>query len=245
MIKFIKVGKSFNSKTFALHNISLEISDGETLVLLGSSGSGKTTILKLINRLIKPTAGLIEIDGRNIADENLIKLRRSMGYVLQSIGLFPHMTVAENIAILLKLQKRSIKERQSRVRELLELVNLDYGLYAERFPDELSGGQGQRVGVARALANNPGYLLMDEPFGALDAITRMELQNELIALKQKLQKTIVFVTHDINEAQRIGDRIAVLHNGCLQQVGTPYEIINHPKSQFVSDLIAAGKNYVT
>ncbi len=243
MIKIIKICKNFNNKTFALHNLSLEINDRETLVLLGSSGSGKTTTLKLINRLIKPTAGLIEIDGRNIADKDLITLRRSMGYVFQNANLFPHMTVAENIAILLKLQKRPIKEQQSRVRELLELVNLDYRIYAERFPDELSGGQRQRVGVARALANNPRYLLMDEPFGALDAITRIELQNELIALKQKLQKTIVFVTHDINEAQRIGDRIAVLHKGCLEQIGTPNEIIHHPQSQFVSELITAGKNY--
>ncbi len=244
MITLRKICKSFNNgDTFALRDLFLEIKDGETLVLLGSSGSGKTTTLKLINRLIEPTVGLIEIDGQDITKKNLIRLRRSMGYVFQNIGLFPHMTIAENIAILLRLERRPIEERRVRVRELLELVNLDFGLYAKRFPDELSGGQQQRVGVARALATNPKYLLMDEPFGALDAITRMELQNELLELKKRLGKTIVFVTHDINEALRIGDRIAILHKGCLEQIGLPQEIIKHPGSQFVHNLVAAGRDY--
>lgn len=237
MIKLQNVAKTFNSgKTYAIKDLSLEIQDGETLVLLGSSGSGKTTTLKLINRLIDPTVGLIEVDGKDVTKQDLIKLRRSMGYVFQNIGLFPHMTIAENIAIVLRLEKKSHLEQRVRVRELLELVNLDPKLYAERFPDELSGGQQQRAGVARALAINPKYLLMDEPFGALDAITRTELQNELIQLKQQLNKTIVFVTHDINEALRIGDRIAVLHRGYLEQVGLAEEIIKKPNSQFVYDL---------
>jgi osmoprotectant transport system ATP-binding protein len=237
MIKLQNVAKTFNSgKTYAVKDLSLEIHDGETLVLLGSSGSGKTTTLKLINRLIEPTAGLIEVDGQDVTKQDLIKLRRSMGYVFQNIGLFPHMTIAENIAIVMRLEKMPVLKQKARVLELLELVNLDPKLYAERFPDELSGGQQQRVGVARALAINPQYLLMDEPFGALDAITRGELQNELIQLKQQLGKTIVFVTHDINEALRIGDRIAVIHRGFLEQVGLAEEIIKKPNSQFVYDL---------
>lgn len=238
MIRLRKVSKTFdNGKTYAIRNLSLQIEDGETLVLLGSSGSGKTTTLKLINLLIIPTTGIVEVDGKNVLEQDVIKLRRSIGYVFQHIGLFPHMTVAENIAIVLRLEKWPVKQRQKRVKELLELINLPYDLFQARLPNELSGGQQQRVGVARALASDPQYLLMDEPFAALDAVTRSELQDEMIKLKQKLHKTIVFVTHDINEALKLGDRIAVMHQGHLEQIGTGEELLAKPASGFVKDLI--------
>jgi len=238
MIKFSHVAKSYdNDKTYAIQDFSLEIHNGEMLVLLGASGCGKTTVLKMINRLIEPTAGDIEINGTNIKDYDTVKLRRSIGYVFQNVGLFPHMTVAENIAIVLRLNKIPYKKRKQRARELLETVNLEPDIFAERFPQELSGGQQQRVGVARALAADPAYLLMDEPFGAIDAITRYTLQNEILHLKKKLNKTIVFVTHDIFEALRLGDRIAIINNGRLEQVGDKKNVITQPATPFVHDLI--------
>lgn len=236
MIKLTNVAKSFdNGKTYVVKKLSLEIKTGETLVLLGSSGSGKTTTLKMINRLVEPSQGKIEIDGKNVKDFNPVTLRRSIGYVFQGIGLFPHMTVKENIAIVLRLNKCPINKRHKRARELLEMINLP-NKFAQRLPAELSGGQRQRVGVARALASNPNILLMDEPFGALDAITRDGLQNELLALKKRLQKTIVFVTHNIFEAFRLGDRIAVMNRGKLEQVADKKTIINNPATDYVHDL---------
>lgn len=239
MISIRSVSKSFgNGGSFAVDNISLEIRPGETLVLLGSSGSGKTTLLRLINRLIEPSSGTILLDEADTATLDPVQLRRRIGYVFQGIGLFPHFTVAANIAIVPRLLQWSRERRERRVGELLELVGLPAAEYAPRYPDELSGGQQQRVGVARALAGDPEYLLMDEPFGALDAITRDALQAELLALKQRLRKTIVFVTHDLQEALRLGDRVAVLHRGKLEQVGAPAELLQQPRTDFVRELFA-------
>ena len=237
MIKLDRVSKSFDGgRTYAVRDVSLRVAAGELLVLLGSSGCGKTTTLKMINRLIEPTAGTIEVGGREVRAQDTIELRRSMGYVFQGIGLFPHMTVEQNISVVLRLQGRPRGERQERARELLELVGLPPDDFGPRYPTELSGGQQQRVGVARALAADPACLLMDEPFGALDAITRDGLQEELLRLKEKLLKTIVFVTHDIFEALRLADRIAVMHAGRLEQVGPPGEILRAPATEFVKEL---------
>ncbi|ARG98672.1 glycine/betaine ABC transporter ATP-binding protein [Legionella micdadei] len=239
MIILHNVSRSFDRKeTYSVKNINLSIVDGETLILVGSSGSGKSTLLRLINHTLKPTSGSIEIDGKRIEEYPKVQLRRSMGFVFQNTGLFPHMTVAQNIAITMHLMKIPKKKRLERVNELLHLVNLDPEKYLNRYPDELSGGEQQRVGVARALATNPNYILMDEPFAALDAITRETLQNEIITLKRKLNKTIIFVTHDINEAFRLADRIAIMHEGCLEQVGTREEVLAHPATEFVSQLLS-------
>ena len=237
MISLKNVSKSFDEgRHFAINDISLNIQDGETLVLLGSSGSGKSTLLKLINRLLDSTSGTIEIDGKDIACQDPVALRRSIGYVFQGIGLFPHMTVAENITVVPRLIGWPAQKRLKRARELLRIVGLDPETYAGRFPEELSGGLQQRVGVGRALAADPVYLLMDEPFGALDALTRDTLQQEVLALKQTLNKTIVFVTHDIFEALTLGDRIAILHDGHLHQIGTKEEILQNPDTDFVRKL---------
>lgn len=246
MIVLRDLCKSFdNGNTFAVQNVSLEIAEGETLILLGSSGSGKTTTLKMINRLIEPSSGIIEVDGKNVLEQNPVELRRSIGYIFQGIGLFPHMTVEENVSIVLRLTGRPKAERRARAHELLNLVELHPNDFAERFPAELSGGQQQRVGVARGLAADPAYLLMDEPFGALDALTRDTLQQEILQLKEKLNKTIVFVTHDIFEALTLADRIAVMHNGNLEQVGTRQEILGHPATPFVQHLFEKPANQLT
>ncbi|MEE8099239.1 MAG: ATP-binding cassette domain-containing protein [Hyphomicrobium sp.] len=239
MIVLDNVSKSFDGgQSYALRDVSLTIEEGETFVLLGSSGSGKTTILRLISRLIEPTAGQITLDGRDLNDYGVIELRRNMGYVFQGIGLFPHMTVGQNVAIGLRLIGWPLPKREARARELLDLVGLEPDAYFDRFPNELSGGQQQRVAVARALATDPDYLLMDEPFGALDALTRETLQKEVLRLKATLGKTIVFVTHDILEAFILGDRIGVCNEGRLDQVGTRRELLKTPKTDFVRALLA-------
>lgn len=239
MIVLDNVCKSFDGgATYALRDVSLTIGQGETFVLLGSSGSGKTTILRLISRLIEPTSGTITLDGKDIRDYEAIALRRNMGYVFQGIGLFPHMTVGDNAGIGLRLAGMPALQRDAKVRELLGLVGLDPKSYFDRFPGELSGGQQQRVAVARALATDPAYLLMDEPFGALDALTRESLQAEVLRLKAELAKTIVFVTHDIIEAFLLGDRIGVCNEGRLEQVGTRRELLKTPNTDFVRDLLA-------
>lgn len=239
MISFRNVSKSFDDgQSHALKNVSLDVKRGETLVLLGSSGSGKTTLLRLVNRLIEPTSGSILLDDRDVAMLDPIQLRRRIGYVFQGIGLFPHLTAATNVAMVPRLLGWSQDRQHTKTIELLKLVGLDPVTYAARYPDELSGGQQQRIGVARALASDPEYLLMDEPFGALDALTRDTLQQELLSLKTRLGKTIVFVTHDIFEALTLGDRIAVMHEGQLEQVGSRQEILSTPQTPFVRDLFA-------
>jgi osmoprotectant transport system ATP-binding protein len=237
MIRLIQVSKSFdNGRSYAVQNLSLDVASGETLIILGSSGCGKTTTLKMINRLIEPSTGTIEVGGEDIMKQDPVALRRRIGYVFQGIGLFPHMTVGQNVEAVPRLLGWPLHERRARAHHLLELVGLPASGYRDRFPDELSGGQQQRVGVARALAADPAYLLMDEPFGALDALNRESLQQELLKLKEELQKTIVFVTHDIFEALLLGDRILILHEGRLEQIGTKREILSAPATPFVRDL---------
>lgn len=238
MITLDQVSKSYDGVSRIVNNLSFEVLEGEILMLLGSSGCGKSTILKMINRLIDPTEGRIYLDGKDIQQQDPIELRRSIGYVFQGIGLFPHLSIRENISMVPRLIGWPEDRINNRYRELLELVQLSPEIHADRFPDELSGGQQQRVAVARALAADPAYLLMDEPFGALDAITRDSLQQEFLELKQRLNKTIIFVTHDIVEAVILGDRIAILHEGQLEQIGTSEEILENPATDFVRELFA-------
>ncbi len=239
MIEFRDISKTYdNGSTFSVRDLNLSIGKGEFLVLLGSSGGGKTTTLKMINRLIEPSHGSLQVNGKEVADYDLVQLRRSIGYVFQGIGLFPHMTVRENVEIVPKLIGWSKEKREERAKELLDLIELPYPTFADRLPEQLSGGQQQRVGVARALAADPDFLLMDEPFGALDAVSRDKLQQQLISIKAKLNKTFVFVTHDLFEALTLGDRIAIFNQGSMEQVGTPKEIMANPATQFISDLFA-------
>ena len=242
-IEFKNVTKLYGEgETKAVDDISFEIKEGEFITVLGSSGSGKTTTLKMINRLIREDAGNITFFGEDISGMNEVDLRRKIGYVVQQIGLFPHMTVAQNIATVPELLKWDKKEIQARIKELLELVQLDPNVFADRKPKQLSGGQQQRVGVARALAANPKVMLLDEPFGAVDAITRLQLQNELQKIHKELgDKTFVLVTHDINEAFKLGTRVLVMDKGKICQFDVPREIMRHPKTDFVADLIATVK----
>jgi osmoprotectant transport system ATP-binding protein len=224
-IEFRSVGYRLNNGTTLLRDLNLEVQRGETLVLLGRSGSGKTTTLKLINRLLTQSAGTILVDGRSLEKWDVIRLRRMIGYVIQEVGLFPHFTVSRNIGVVPRIEGWSADRIQRRVTELLQLVGLEPQL-ASRYPRELSGGQRQRVGVARALAADPSFLLMDEPFGALDPITRAELQREFLALQQRLGKTVVFVTHDLREALLLGTRVALMESGQLMVTLTPDEFMH-------------------
>ncbi|MFO7870011.1 MAG: ATP-binding cassette domain-containing protein [Kiritimatiellia bacterium] len=243
MIELEEVRKSFDGgSTYAVDGVSLTVEEDETLVLLGSSGCGKTTTLKMINRLIELSGGIITVDGRNIMDRDEVELRRSIGYVFQGIGLFPHMTVEENIETVPRLLGWDRQKRRDRSRKLMELVKLPPDRYGSQYPDQLSGGQKQRVGVARGLAADPKYLLMDEPFGALDALTRDELQQEFLSLKREISKSIIFVTHDIFEALTLADRVAVMHEGRLEQVGTKDDILQRPASDFVKSLFEKPAN---
>jgi osmoprotectant transport system ATP-binding protein len=241
VITFDRVTKRYGQSE-AVRELSLEIPSGEIVIFVGPSGCGKTTSLKMINRLIEPTSGVISIDGLDTATVDVNQLRRSIGYVIQQIGLFPHYTVAENVATVPRLAGWDKKGIADRVEELLDLVELPAAQYAKRLPAELSGGERQRVGVARALAIDPNILLMDEPFGAIDPIARERLQNELLRLQQVVRKTIVFVTHDIDEAIRLGDRVALFSlGGVLQQYATPAELLAHPASDFVTDFLGEGR----
>ncbi|MYW66103.1 betaine/proline/choline family ABC transporter ATP-binding protein [Streptomyces sp. SID8379] len=225
----------------AVDGVNMEIKAGELIIFVGPSGCGKSTTLKMINRLIEPTGGRIRIGGEDVTDMDPVKLRRKVGYAIQSSGLFPHMTVAQNIALVPKMVGWSKSKVSSRVEEMLDLVGLDPGEFHNRYPRQLSGGQQQRVGVARALAADPPVLLMDEPFGAVDPITRDHLQDELIRLQHELHKTIVFVTHDFDEAIKLGDRIAVLRERShIAQFDTPEAILTNPADDFVSGFVGAG-----
>src|SRR5947207_13874359 len=221
----------------AVDHLSLTVPAGEICVLVGPSGGGKTTALKLVNRLIELTGGDIRIDGKSIKEQNLVQLRRGIGYVIQQVGLFPHMTVEANIGTVPLLYGRSRSWIRTRSQELMELVGLEPS-YAKRYPAQLSGGERQRVGLARALAADPPLMLMDEPFGAIDPIVRARLQDEFLRLQQELRKTVVFVTHDIDEAIKVGDRIAILREGGrLAQYDTPEQILEHPVDEFVADFV--------
>jgi osmoprotectant transport system ATP-binding protein len=221
----------------AVDDLSLEVEGGETLVLLGTSGSGKTTAMKMVNRLVEISSGRISIDGRDVTQQDAISLRRRIGYAIQHIGLFPHMTVGGNIAVVPRLMEWDNARIAERTDNLLSMVGLEPGDFRDRYPSQLSGGQMQRVGVARALAADPPIVLMDEPFGALDPITRGQLQNEFLELQAEMKKTIIFVTHDVFEAVKIGDRIAVLDAGSLQQLSTPAELVERPANEFVDSFL--------
>ncbi|MGE7839889.1 ABC transporter ATP-binding protein [Lysinibacillus sp. NPDC093712] len=237
MIAFENVTKTYENNQVAVNSINLEIQKGEFFVIIGPSGCGKTTLLKMINRLIHLTEGTIRINGKRISDYNIHELRWNIGYVLQQIALFPHMTIQQNIAVVPEMKKWSTTEIQQRVRELLEMVGLEPDKYSERKPKELSGGEQQRVGVIRALAADPEIILMDEPFSALDPISRTKLQDDLLELQRAIQKTIVFVSHDMQEALKLGDRICVMKDGEIVQIGTPQDIIQNPVNDFVQKFI--------
>jgi osmoprotectant transport system ATP-binding protein len=221
----------------AVRDVSFEVEQGEFVVLLGPSGCGKTTLMRIVNRLIEPTSGRIQVEGREIHDIPVTDLRRQIGYVIQQVGLFPHMTVAQNIAVVPKLLGWPKSRIEPRTDELLELVALPPAQYRKRYPRQLSGGQQQRVGIARAMAADPEIMLMDEPFGAIDAITRMDLQDELLAIQRKVSKTVIFVTHDVEEALRLADRIAVMRLGAVVQYGKPVDLLTHPADDFVRALL--------
>ena len=237
MISFENVSKKYDDGTYAVNNFKLHIKEGELLVLIGPSGSGKTTTLKMINRLIPLTEGYIKIKDKMISDYDIHELRWDIGYVLQQIALFPHMTIEENIAVVPEMKKWEQKKISHRIDELLQMVGLDPQTYRERLPHELSGGQQQRIGVARALAANPPIILMDEPFSALDPLSREKLQDDLIELQKNIKKTIVFVTHDMSEALKLGDRICLMRNGEIVQTGTPEELIHQPVNDFVREFV--------
>lgn len=241
MIEFIGVNKIFKNN-IVLHDVNLKIQDKSITVFVGPSGCGKTTTLKMINGLIKPTSGKILIDGEDIFQKNIIDLRRGIGYVIQQTGLFPHMTIKENIEIVAKLEKMSQEKREERVKELMEMVGLEYEKFANRFPKQLSGGQQQRVGIARAFMTNPDIILMDEPFSALDPITRSQLQDELINIQTQYKKTIIFVSHDMDEAIKIADKICIMGKGKVIQHDDPETILKNPVNEFVSNFV--GKNRI-
>ncbi len=241
MIRFEHVTKRYGGQVTAVDDLSLDVPAGDLLVLLGESGCGKTTTLKMINRLIEPTAGRIEVDGKNHRDVPAVELRRGIGYVFQGVGLFPHMTVGENVAIVPRLLGWPRDKTAARVDELMDMMGLPPDEYRDRPPRQLSGGQRQRVGVARALAASPRIMLMDEPFGALDPLTRDVLQNEYVRLHHKLGLTTVMVTHDMTEALLMADHIAVMREGKVLRHATPHELMTEPGHEYVERLMSTPK----
>ncbi|QKW07269.1 betaine/proline/choline family ABC transporter ATP-binding protein [Streptomyces sp. NA04227] len=241
MIRFENVTKRYADGTVAVDDLSFEVADGELVTLVGPSGCGKTTTMKMVNRLIEPSAGRILLDGEDIAETDPVALRRRIGYVIQQVGLFPHKTVLDNTATVPHLLGVSRAKARARAAELLDLVGLDPTVFGARYPEQLSGGQRQRVGVARALAADPPVLLMDEPFGAVDPVVRERLQSEFLRLQQEVRKTVLFVTHDIEEAVRLGDRIAVYGNGRIEQFDTPSTVLGAPATDYVADFVGADR----
>ncbi|MBZ6496961.1 ABC transporter ATP-binding protein [Natrinema longum] len=241
MIEFDDVTKVYSDGTVAIENVNFEVEEGTTTVLVGPSGCGKTTTMKLVNRLEDPTEGTVYFDGRDIQEEDKVDLRRKVGYVIQEIGLFDHMTVGENVATVPELLDWDRKRIDDRVDELLQLMDLPPESYRDQYPPELSGGQRQRVGVARALAADPDVLLMDEPFGALDPITRDNLQDEFLEIQEQINTTILFVTHSVDEALKMGDRIAVFDVGELVRYDEPRKILEDPGSEFVDDFLGSDR----
>ncbi|MBU3155524.1 ABC transporter ATP-binding protein [Clostridium estertheticum] len=241
MIEFKNVSKSFNGRKI-LKDINITIQDEELVVFIGPSGCGKTTTLKMINKLITPTSGEVLINGKKIGDQNTIKLRRNMGYVIQQAGLLPHLTIGDNIALIPSIEKMEKDKIHTKVIELLTLVGLDPDIYIDKYPNQLSGGEQQRVGVARAFVMDPDVILMDEPFSALDPITKTQLQDEVFNIQQNYKKTIIFVTHDMDEALKLGDRICIMDGGYVVQFDTPSEILKNPINDFVRDFV--GKNRI-
>ncbi|NPC98606.1 ATP-binding cassette domain-containing protein [Nocardioides sp. zg-DK7169] len=244
MIRLTGVAKTYPDGTRAVQDLDLEVRAGELVCLVGPSGCGKSTTLKMVNRLIEPTSGTIEVDGDDVTHADPVALRRSIGYVIQQVGLFPHRTVEANVMTVPRMLGRGLRRGRradaDRARELLELVGLDPAVHAGRYPHELSGGQRQRVGVARALAADPPVLLMDEPFGAVDPVVRLRLQDEFLRLQRDLGKTVLLVTHDIDEAVRLGDRVAVFGaGGRLAQYATPADLLAHPADDFVADFVGS------
>ncbi len=237
MIEFINVGMTYPCGNVGLKNINLTINESEITVFIGPSGSGKTTLLKMINRLEDNTTGEVKINGKNVKEYDIHKMRWDIGYALQQVALFPHMNVEENIAIVPELKKWKKEKINARIDELLHMVGLEPEKYRKRKPSELSGGEAQRVGIARALAADPKIILMDEPFSALDPITRASLQEDVKKLQKQINKTIVFVTHDIEEAFLLGDKICIIQDGELIQSGTKQEIISNPQNDFVRRFI--------
>ncbi|GHF63114.1 ABC transporter ATP-binding protein [Streptomyces mashuensis] len=241
MIRFEHVTKRYADGTTAVDDLSFEVAEGELVTLVGPSGCGKTTTMKMVNRLIEPTEGRILVDGEDIAASDPVELRRRMGYVIQQVGLFPHKTVLENTATVPHLLGWQRKKARARAAELLDLVGLDPSVYGDRYPSQLSGGQRQRVGVARALAADPPVLLMDEPFGAVDPVVRERLQTEFLRLQSQVRKTVLFVTHDIEEAVRLGDRIAVYGQGRIEQLDAPAVVLGAPATPYVADFVGADR----
>ena len=241
MIEFKNISKRFKN-VVVLKDLNLKIEEGELVTIIGESGCGKTTLLKMVNRLIEPTNGTILIRDNNIRKQNVIKLRRNIGYVIQQTGLFPHMTVRQNIELISKIEKKDPEILKTNTLNLMSMIGLEPGKFLDRYPTELSGGQQQRIGVARAFATDPEIILMDEPFSALDPLTRSDLQDELIELQSKLTKTIVFVTHDMDEAIKISDRICIMKNGKILQYDTPENILKNPADEYVENFV--GKNRI-
>ncbi|MBI2323580.1 MAG: ATP-binding cassette domain-containing protein, partial [Chloroflexi bacterium] len=240
-VAFEQVSKRYPGGSTALADLTLTVPDGEICALVGPSGGGKTTALKTVNRLVEPTSGRVLIDGTDVMSVEAVALRRRTGYVIQNVGLFPHRTVAQNVATVPELVGWTRDRVRSRVSELLELVGLDPATYGARYPSQLSGGERQRVGVGRALAAEPPVMLMDEPFAAVDPIVRERLQDEFLRIHERLGMTVMFVTHDIDEAIKMGDRVAVLQDGRLAQYAPPAELLEHPANDFVARFVGADR----